>query len=139
MTEFSPDPSIRQPAIAGLLYPKDAAALRETAGRLLDSVRIEGTASAPPKALIVPHAGYPYSGAVAAAAYALLEPLRQRVNRVVLIGPSRRVYVQRIALRRAQIFATPYRDRPSEFRRHVGKCESYRRLRGLCSWNARHS
>ena len=70
------------------------------AGR--DDWRIE-----PPKALIVPHAGYPYSGPIAASAYAPLAALRHRIRRVVLLGPTHRVAVVGLALPAATAFQTP--------------------------------
>ena len=63
-----------------------------------------------PKAIIVPHAGYMYSGPVAASAYALLRPLRQVIRRVVMLGPTHRVAVRGLALPAAQVFATPLGD-----------------------------
>jgi AmmeMemoRadiSam system protein B/AmmeMemoRadiSam system protein A len=60
-----------------------------------------------PKALIVPHAGYIYSGPVAASAYALLVPLALRITRVVLLGPTHRVAVRGLALPAAEAFDTP--------------------------------
>jgi len=108
MGELSSNASVRQPAVAGLFYPKNAAALRVAIEQLLANVTADFTLPAPPKALIVPHAGYPYSGPVAAAAYALIEPLRKRIKRVVMIGPSHRVYLQGIALPKVLAFATPF-------------------------------
>ena len=64
-------------------------------------------ARAIPKAVIAPHAGYVYSGAVAATVYALLAPARGRVTRVVLLGPTHRVAVRGLALPGTQAFATP--------------------------------
>jgi len=61
----------------------------------------------PAKALIVPHAGYIYSGATAAAAYALVATRRSQIRRIVLIGPSHRVYLRGGAVPRADAFATP--------------------------------
>ena len=61
----------------------------------------------PPKALIAPHAGYVYSGPIAASAYALLAPLRDLVRRVVLLGPTHRVAVRGLALPASTQFATP--------------------------------
>jgi hypothetical protein len=55
----------------------------------------------------VPHAGYVYSGPVAASAYALLAPLRGRVRRVVLLGPAHRVWLRGLAAPVADAFATP--------------------------------
>ena len=98
--------SIRPPAVAGLFYPDDARVLR---------VQISGLMAAapppdlmlPPKALIVPHAGFIYSGPIAAAAYRLLTSLRAQITRVILIGPTHRMAVRGIALPAAQAFATP--------------------------------
>jgi hypothetical protein len=99
---------IREPAVAGQFYPGNAAQLRATIGMLLDEAEIqEGPA---PKALIVPHAGYIYSGPVAAAAYARLRPYRRRYTRVILLGPCHRVAVQGLALSGADVFRTPLGD-----------------------------
>ena len=79
---------IRTPAAAGTLYPVDPAGLRnEIAGLLREAMR----AGPIPKALIVPHAGYQYSGPVASSGYVLLRPIRQRIQRVMVVGPSHRV------------------------------------------------
>jgi AmmeMemoRadiSam system protein B len=60
-----------------------------------------------PKALIVPHAGYIYSGAIAATAYATLQPIASRIRRVVLLGPTHRVAVRGLALPGVDAFDTP--------------------------------
>jgi AmmeMemoRadiSam system protein B len=60
-----------------------------------------------PKAIIAPHAGYIYSGPIAASVYALLRPARARIARVVLLGPTHRVAVKGLALPEADGFATP--------------------------------
>jgi AmmeMemoRadiSam system protein B len=104
------DPSqrgMRPPAVAGSFYPGSpdalAAALREA---FADAV-IPTTGSAIPKALIVPHAGYVYSGAIAASAYARILPARSTIRRVVLLGPSHRVYVRGLAVPSVDAFRTP--------------------------------
>jgi hypothetical protein len=97
---------IRPAAVAGMFYPDDPAELRHTVNALLANATA-GSPSRPPKALIVPHAGYVYSGAVAASAYAQLEALRDRIRRVVLLGPAHRVYVRGLALPEADRFVTP--------------------------------
>ncbi len=97
---------IRDPAVAGLFYPADARKLRATVGELLDAASGERP-ERDPKVLIVPHAGYVYSGAVAASAYATLAGLRRRVRSVLLLGPSHRVAFQGIAVPTAEAFATP--------------------------------
>jgi hypothetical protein len=60
-----------------------------------------------PKAIIVPHAGYIYSGPIAASAYALLRSSSDRIKRVVLLGPAHRVWVNGIALPGVDFFDTP--------------------------------
>ncbi len=96
---------IRNPSVAGLFYPSDPRALREEVKGFLADAR--GVASAPPKALVAPHAGYVYSGPVAGSAYAQLEPIRDRIERVVMAGPSHRVPFRGIAYSSAERFRTP--------------------------------
>jgi hypothetical protein len=97
--------SVRPPAVAGLFYPGDAAGLSRTVGELLGAAT--AATGTPPKALIAPHAGYIYSGPIAANAYALLRPLRDVVKRVVLLGPTHRVAVRGLALPSVSRFASP--------------------------------
>ena len=96
----------RPPAVAGLFYPDDARELREVVSGYLRQ-HSSAAAAAAPKALIVPHAGYIYSGGIAAAAYATVASLRQAIRRVVLIGPSHRVHLRGMAVPAANSFATP--------------------------------
>lgn len=97
--------TVRPPAVAGLFYPNDARELAATVDRLV--------AAAPagqgkcPKALIVPHAGYVYSGPIAASAFALVAPFADRIERVILLGPTHRVYVEGLASPGAAKLATP--------------------------------
>jgi AmmeMemoRadiSam system protein B len=95
----------RPPAVAGMFYPGDPAALTATVDALLGEA--SGATDRQPKALIVPHAGYIYSGSTAAAAYATLAPWATTIRRVVLLGPTHRVAVEGIALPEAEAFATP--------------------------------
>ena len=99
-------PTIRPAAVAGMFYPDNPIVLKQTLVGLLADAKVTGL-SRSPKALIVPHAGYIYSGAVAASAYARLGELRGRIRRVVLLGPTHRVYVRGLALPEADRFATP--------------------------------
>lgn len=99
---------VRQPAVAGHFYPGLPAVLGRAVGTLLDHAR--GVAEFPPltpKALIVPHAGYVYSGPTAARGYVLLEPSRAGIRRIVLIGPAHRFGFSGLALSSAAAFATP--------------------------------
>ena len=96
----------RPPAVAGLFYPDDAHELRDVVSGYLRQHSANASIT-PPKALIVPHAGYIYSGGIAAAAYATVASLRQSIRRVVLIGPSHRVYLRGMAVPAASSFATP--------------------------------
>ncbi len=98
---------IRAAAVAGLFYPGDAKALAHDVQTLLAAVVQAQPPVGAPKALIVPHAGYIYSGPVAATAYAHLRPLRGIIQRVVLLGPVHRVPVRGLAVPDAQAFETP--------------------------------
>lgn len=100
---------VRQAAVAGLFYPADARVLAGTVHDLMAGATRSG---APPKALIAPHAGYVYSGPIAASAYGTLGDARGLIERVVLIGPSHRVPFRGLALTRASAFATPLGDVP---------------------------
>lgn len=102
----------RPAAVAGLFYPGAATALRRELAALMAAAPAEGVVAGTLKALIVPHAGYIYSGPVAARAYALLKPLRDRIRRVVLLGPVHRVPVRGLSLPEAQSFQTPLGNVP---------------------------
>lgn len=97
--------SVRPPAVAGLFYPAEESRLRaEVRGYL----RHGATAvDVRPKALVAPHAGYVYSGPIAGSAYRLLQPLRDVIERVVLLGPCHRVAVHGLALPGSDTFETP--------------------------------
>ena len=97
---------VRPAAVAGQFYPAAPVAL-DLAVRDLLACSAETTIAALPKVLIVPHAGYIYSGAIAARAYALLKGAASRVRRVVLIGPAHRVAIDGVAVPDADRFATP--------------------------------
>ena len=99
--------NVRPPAVAGLFYPDDERELRDAVSVYLGQHDVATAAAAPPKALIVPHAGYIYSGGIAAAAYATVARLRHAIRRIVLIGPSHRVYLRGMAVPAAGAFATP--------------------------------
>jgi AmmeMemoRadiSam system protein B len=96
--------NIRSPAVAGLFYPDDPSVLRRMIDEFLAEAQPTG---AVPKAMIAPHAGYIYSGPVAATAYAQLAPARDTIKRVVLLGPSHRVPFYGLALSGADFFTTP--------------------------------
>lgn len=96
---------IRKAAVAGMFYPDNADVLqKEVQGFLASAETPQGRA---PKALIAPHAGYRFSGALAAQAYVRLKPVAQRIKRVVLLGPCHRVAVEGLALSGADYFETP--------------------------------
>ena len=103
--------TIRPAAVAGLFYPDNPIELKRTVTDLLADARVGDSLHAP-KALIVPHAGYIYSGPVAASAYARLGELRGRIRRIVLLGPTHRVPVRGLALPEADRFATPLGEVP---------------------------
>jgi AmmeMemoRadiSam system protein B len=100
------DSPIRLPAVAGMFYPEAPDSLAEEVSNLLAAVPSAQT-SAAPKALICPHAGYIYSGAIAASAYALLRPYNAIIRRIILLGPCHRVGVRGLAVPSVLQFATP--------------------------------
>ncbi len=97
---------IRPPAVAGMFYPANPHVLSDMIKQDLAQANLNPDI-ATPKAIIVPHAGYIYSGPVAASAFALLKPYRQLIKRVVIIGPSHRVGFNGVAISSADAFDTP--------------------------------
>jgi len=100
----------QMPNVAGMFYPADPAQLAEQIDQFLgEAVPYPGPA---PKALIAPHAGYVYSGPVAANAYASLKTVADRIERVIVLAPSHRVAFRGIATSAADKFRTPLGDIP---------------------------
>jgi AmmeMemoRadiSam system protein B len=101
---------IREAAVAGSFYPADPGELQATVRRLLDAVStVRGPA---PKAMVVPHAGYAWSGPVAASAYARLRPHGERYRRVILLGPCHCLAFAGLAASSVDAFRTPLGDVP---------------------------
>lgn len=100
---------VRPPAVAGLFYPADPSELESAVEALLDGHAGTGPA---PKAIVVPHAGYVFSGPIAGSAYARVRPARGRITRVVLLGPAHRTPDAGIAASGADAFATPLGQLP---------------------------
>lgn len=96
--------SVREPAVAGMFYPDDPGALRRQVEGYIGAVEPR---AARPSALIAPHAGYRFSGAVAGHAYAQLTTWPQAPERVLLLGPSHRVPFVGLALPEATRLGTP--------------------------------
>jgi AmmeMemoRadiSam system protein B len=90
-----------------LFYPASAAQLSDEVSTLLAESPIPARGVPVPKAIIAPHAGYVYSGPIAATAYARLAPARGTITRVILAGPVHRVPVRGLALPDADVLATP--------------------------------
>jgi AmmeMemoRadiSam system protein B len=99
--------TIQPPSVAGLFYSADREELRADVAALLGAESAHGRA---PKALIAPHAGYVYSGPVAASAYAQLEPVAARIRRVVLLAPAHRLPFHGVATSSSSSFRTPLGD-----------------------------
>ena len=98
--------SVRPAAIAGMFYPGKPEILARDVGAMLLAAR-PATAMPVPKAIIAPHAGFIYSGPVAASIYALITPARAHIKRVVLLGPTHRVAIHGMALPGVDAFTTP--------------------------------
>lgn len=102
----------RAAAVAGTFYPLDENTLKSDIQRYLKLAGENGTEIVTPKALVVPHAGYIFSGPIAASAYRHLIPLKQQIKRVVLLGPAHRTPFNGLALPEADTFSTPLGDIP---------------------------
>lgn len=98
---------VHAPVVAGTFYPADADALSRMVDQLIADAPAIGAPKA--KAVVMPHAGYRFSGAPAAAAAAALEP---GPSRVVVLGPSHRHAFRGVALPDAQAMATPLGEIP---------------------------
>ncbi len=96
---------VRPPAVAGMFYPASPVELQRMVDAFL--AQADPPAIPVPKALIAPHAGYIYSGPIAATAYKTLLPARDRIRRVVLFGPSHYVPFYGLATSTADAFSTP--------------------------------
>ena len=96
---------VRPSAVAGQFYPGDPDRLRKQISDLIANVAMP--IKNMPEALIAPHAGYVYSGATAAAAFATLRNGAQTIRRVVLIGPAHYVHLRGIAAPTVDAFETP--------------------------------
>jgi hypothetical protein len=94
----------RPAAVAGRFYPADPASLRQMIQSFLATAPCQG---ADPKAVIAPHAGYVYSGPIAASAYAAWAGSRDTIRRVVLVGPAHFVPFRGLALPSTDAFETP--------------------------------
>lgn len=106
---------VRIPAVAGQFYPLNPRELEATVRNYVTATPYSldvPPRSVLPKALIVPHAGYMYSGSVAGHVYSLLQPVRKSVHRVILVGPSHYVHFEGIGITSADAFETPLGDIP---------------------------
>ena len=97
-------PGTRPAAVADMFYTGNPAQLSAEIQSLLADA---GSSTTAPKAIIVPHAGYVYSGPIAASAFAQLIPAKNKIRRVVLLGPCHRVALSGLATSSADYFATP--------------------------------
>jgi AmmeMemoRadiSam system protein B len=106
----------RPAAVAGQFYPADPGQLSTMVDDLLDTVALASDANVAPtiKAIIAPHAGFIYSGPVAASIYRLLQTRAPAISRVVVLGPSHHVGFHGLALSSAKQFRTPLGDIPLE-------------------------
>ena len=100
--------AIRPAAVAGSFYPEDARLLSQmVTGFLHGQEAAPNQAFKQIKALIVPHAGYIYSGAIAASAYSLITDIDRDIRRVVMLGPSHHVAFKGCAASQCESFNTP--------------------------------
>ena len=103
---------MRPPAVAGLFYPENANELRHDVNGYMAGCSPPAAVAGRPKALIVPHAGYQYSGPVAGFAYRRLRDWSADIRHVVMIGPSHRVAIRGLAVPSVDSFMTPLGEVP---------------------------
>ena len=103
---------MRPPAVAGLFYPENANELRHAVNGYIAEASLHAAVADRPKALIVPHAGYQYSGSVAGFAYRRLRGWSADIRHVVMFGPSHRVAIRGLAVPSVDTFATPLGNVP---------------------------
>jgi AmmeMemoRadiSam system protein B len=101
---------VRKAAVAGQFYEADPTVLQQHIDDLMSEAGSKN--SARPKVLVVPHAGYIYSGPTAARAYRCLQTQPDEIRRVVLFGPAHRVYLEGMAVPSVDMFATPLGNVP---------------------------
>ena len=105
--------NIRPPAVASMFYPGDTAELRKAVQKYLSNAgteevpKLKKGEAAELRTLIVPHAGFIYSGKIAASAYRLLEQNQNQFKRVLLLGPAHRVWLEGAAFPGVDAFETP--------------------------------
>ncbi len=97
---------VRPPVVAGMFYPSNRKDLETEIERAFRHA-VPADPDLVPRALVAPHAGYVYSGAIAASAFSLLEPIRHKVHRVVLLGPSHRIHLDGIGVTSVEAWDTP--------------------------------
>lgn len=129
-----PDKQIttRPAAVAGMFYSDDADQLRADISSYLQHAK--APTETPPKAIIVPHAGYVYSAPVAASAYKQLQPLRHKIHQVILLGPSHHVALNGIATPVDDYFSTPL----GPIKVNRGLCERFESLSFVQKNNSAH-
>lgn len=96
---------IKKPEVAGMFYPEDKTELDTMINRFLADAK--GQNQPVPKAIIAPHAGYIYSGPIAASAYASLKNAQNKITRVIVIAPAHRYPFYGLATSSANAFSTP--------------------------------
>ena len=120
-------PAVRPAAVAGAFYPGDADELAAVVDTLLERSLLRashGAVTPAPVALVAPHAGYVYSGQVAASAYTMLRD--RPVRRVAVLGPAHYVPLTGISVPAAAAFATPIGEVPVEVRTCAALAERHK-------------
>jgi hypothetical protein len=139
---------VREAAVAGTFYPADPARLRDQIDEMLGVAARARPATAPPaaategpepdatppRALIAPHAGYVYSGPIAATAFHTIAAAAPTIRRAVVIGPSHYVPFTGVALPEAEVFRTPLGDLPLD----AEAVDRLHELDGIVTWMEPH-
>ncbi len=116
---------VRPPAVAGQFYPSDAAQLKRDVDVLLAAHDYQPGAAAL-RGVIVPHAGYVYSGPVAAVGYVALRSISDQTSLVVVAGPAHRVYLEGVGTSTAEEWQTPLGAQPCAIREAEHLCAEFK-------------
>ena len=95
----------RQMSVAGTFYPAQCGEINRYIDTFNEALEVKADLDFTPRAIISPHAGYVYSGFTANAAYALIDTAK--IKRVLVIGPSHRVYLRGASVALYENYASP--------------------------------
>ncbi|MDD4504831.1 MAG: AmmeMemoRadiSam system protein B [Sulfurospirillaceae bacterium] len=129
---------VRQSVVSGAFYPNECDEIQHYIAHFnatMPKINVDITA----RALIVPHAGYIYSGYTANLAYNLTASKRSDIKRVIVIGPSHRVYLEGASIALYDAFQTPCKNITIDLDYSLALKEQYAFLNFIPQAHSEHS